>query len=155
MNRFLNMKNPDEASIHDVVDHIMYLADICGWTCVGIGSDFSGTPYVPIGLEDVSKFPDLIQLLMERGATDDQIRLLASENILRVWSNIEHVGRDIQRSGEKPVEDEYDGRGWHKGLRNSPWMLRGSREKAIQHGAAEKPYMFNVDQEGKHNPKSV
>ena len=150
--RFLNMKNPDEATIHDVVDHIMHIADVCGWDCVGIGSDFSGTPHVPIGLEDVSKFPDLIRLVMERGATDEQIRLLAGENILRVWTSIEMRGKEIQASGEKPVEEEYEGREWHKGLRNSPWMLRGSREKAVQNGAAEKPYMFNVDKEGRHNP---
>ncbi|KAJ4300696.1 hypothetical protein N0V90_002784 [Kalmusia sp. IMI 367209] len=152
VNRFLNMKNPDEATIHDVVEHILYIASICGWECIGLGSDFSGTPYVPIGLEDVSKFPDLVELLMERGATDNQIRLLAGENILRVWENIERRALEIQTSGEKPVEDEFEGRTWHKGLRNSPWMLRGSRDKAVQNGAAKNPYMFNVDQEGKHNP---
>lgn len=55
VNRFLNMKNPDAATIHDVVDHIMHLADVAGWEHVGIGSDFSGTPYTPSGLE-VSAF---------------------------------------------------------------------------------------------------
>ncbi|KAF6789406.1 microsomal dipeptidase [Colletotrichum sojae] len=152
VNRFLNMKNPDQATIHDVVDHIFHIAEVCGWECVGIGSDFSGTPFVPIGLEDVSKFPDLVELVMERGATDEQVRLLAGENILRVWENVERSARDIQASGEKPVEAEYDGREWHKGLKNSPWMLRGSRESASANGAADKPYMFNVDGEGKHNP---
>lgn len=152
VNRFLNMKNPDQATIHDVVDHILHIAKVCGWGCVGIGSDFSGTPYVPIGLEDVSKFPDLIELLMEKGATDDQIRLLAGENILRVWGNIEQRAKALQASGEKPVEAEYEGRLWHKGLKNSPWFLRQSREEALSSGAADKPYMFNVDDEGKHNP---
>ncbi|KAF6825411.1 microsomal dipeptidase [Colletotrichum plurivorum] len=151
VNRFLNMKNPDQATIHDVVDHIFHIAKVCGWECVGIGSDFSGTPFVPIGLEDVSKFPDLVELVMERGATDEQVRLLAGENILRVWENVERSARDIQAFGEKPVEAEYDGREWHKGLKNSPWMLRGSRESASANGAADKPYMFNVDGEGKHN----
>lgn len=152
VNRFLNMKNPDLATIHDVVDHIFYLAEVCGWECVGIGSDFSGTPYVPIGLEDVSKFPALIELLMQRGATDGQIRLLAGENILRVWGNIEKHAKEIQATGEKPVEAEYDGRNWPKGLKSSPWMLRQNRERAVVNGAADKPYMFNVDDEGKHNP---
>ncbi|KAI1773190.1 membrane dipeptidase-domain-containing protein [Hypoxylon cercidicola] len=152
VNRFLKMVDPDQATIHDVVDHIFHIAEVCGWECVGIGSDFSGTPYVPIGLEDVSKFPDLIQLLMERGATDEQIRLLAGENILRAWSQIEQRAHEIQATGEKPVEEEYEGRQWHKGLKDAPWMLRGSREKAIEAGAADKPYMFNVDGSGKHNP---
>lgn len=152
VNRFLNMKNPNEATIHDVVDHILYIAEVCGWECVGIGSDFSGTPHVPIGLEDVSKFPDLLELLMKRGATDEQIRLLAGENILRVWGNIEQRAREIQAMGEKPVEAEYDEREWHKGLKNSPWFLRQSREQAATNGAADKPYMFNVDKEGRHDP---
>ncbi|KAI1469073.1 membrane dipeptidase-domain-containing protein [Daldinia caldariorum] len=151
VNRFLKMKDPDEATIHDVVDHIFHIAEVCGWDCVGVGSDFSGTPYVPIGLEDVSKFPDLVQLLMERGATDEQVRLFAGENILRVWSRIEQRAREIQATGEKPVE-EYEGRQWHKGMKDSPWMLRGSRQKAIEAGAADEPYMFNVDKEGRHNP---
>ncbi|KAI1475906.1 membrane dipeptidase-domain-containing protein [Daldinia eschscholtzii] len=151
VNRFLKMKDPDEATIHDVVDHIFHIAKVCGWNCVGVGSDFSGTPYVPIGLEDVSKFPDLVQLLMERGATDEQVRLFAGENILRVWSNIEQRAREIQATGEKPVEEEYEGREWHKGMKDSPWMLRGSRQKAIEAGAADKPYMFNVDKKGRHN----
>lgn len=51
VNRFLNMKNPDQATIHDVVDHIMHIVEVAGWECVGVGSDFSGTPAVPIGLE--------------------------------------------------------------------------------------------------------
>lgn len=152
VNRFLKMKDPDSATIHDVVDHIMHIANVCGWECVGIGSDFSGTPYVPIGLEDVSKFPNLMELLMERGVTDDQIRLLAGENTLRVWADIERRASELQATGMKPIEEEYESRDWHKGLKDSPWMLRGSRERAINSGAAEKPYMFNVDNQGKHNP---
>ncbi|KAL7619622.1 hypothetical protein AAE478_010163 [Parahypoxylon ruwenzoriense] len=152
VNRFLKMKDPDQATIHDVVDHIFHIAEVCGWECIGVGSDFSGTPYVPIGLEDVSKFPDLVQLLMERGATDEQVRLFVGENILRVWSNIEQRARELQAAGEKPVEEEYEGRQWQKGMKDSPWMLRGSRQKAIDAGAADRPYMFNVDNKGKHNP---
>jgi membrane dipeptidase len=51
VNRFLNMKNPAAATIHDVADHILHLAEVAGWEHVGIGSDFSGTPHVPAGLE--------------------------------------------------------------------------------------------------------
>jgi membrane dipeptidase len=49
--RFLNMQHPEHASIHDVVDHIVYIANLIGWEHVGVGSDFSGTPGSPIGLE--------------------------------------------------------------------------------------------------------
>lgn len=152
VNRFLNMKNPSSATIHDVVDHIFYIAELIGWEHVGIGSDFSGTPHVPIGLEDVSKYPDLIALVMKRGATDEQVRLLAGDNILRVWTEVEQKAKEIQATGELPVEEEYEDKKWHKGLKDSPWMLRQSREDAQKSGAADQPYMFNVDEEGKHNP---
>lgn len=147
--RFVKAEDPDSATIHDVADHILHIAEVCGWECVGIGSDFSGTRYLPIGLEDVSKFPNLVEVLMERGVTDEQIRLLVGENILRVWGNIERRAREIQASGEKPVEAEYDDRFWHRGLVTSPWMLRGSRERRMADedagdvAAAGKPQVLN------------
>jgi membrane dipeptidase len=120
VNRFVKTEDPESATIHDVVDHIMHIAEVCGWECVGLGSDFSGTRYVPIGLEDVSKFPNLVELLMERGVLDEHIRLLVGENLLRVWGDIERKAWELQASGGKPVEDEYEERFWHQGLTYSP-----------------------------------
>lgn len=57
VNRFLNMKDPSASTIHDVVDHIWHLAEVAGWEHVGLGSDFSGTPFVPSGLEVGSYLP--------------------------------------------------------------------------------------------------
>jgi membrane dipeptidase len=54
--RFLNMQHPELASIHNVVDHILYIANLIGWEHVGVGSDFSGTPGAPIGLEVIPPF---------------------------------------------------------------------------------------------------
>ncbi|KAI2623628.1 membrane dipeptidase-domain-containing protein [Hypomontagnella submonticulosa] len=149
VNRFLNMKDPSAVTIHDVVDHIWHLAEVAGWEHVGIGSDFSGTPFTPSGLEDVSKYPDLIQLLMARGATDAQIRLLAGDNILRVWESIQRRAREIQAEGEKPVEEEWEGRKWHKGYRNSPYMYRETRERAVKEDWGQ-PDQFNVGKSGGH-----
>jgi membrane dipeptidase len=59
---FLNIKHPEEASIHDVVDHIMHIVEVAGWEHVGVGSDFSGTPAVPIGLE--ARFSSPIDLMI-------------------------------------------------------------------------------------------
>ncbi|KUJ11264.1 uncharacterized protein LY89DRAFT_710354 [Mollisia scopiformis] len=122
VNRFLNMKHPEEATIHDVVDHIMHIAEVAGWKHVGVGSDFSGTPAVPIGLEDVSKYPDLVALLMERGATDEQVRMFAGENLLRVWADIERdEGKRFKQQAIK---------GWATGFANSPFMFRSTRERS-------------------------
>lgn len=57
VNRFLNMKDPSAATIHDVVDHIWHLAEVAGWEHVGLGSDFSGTPFTPAGLEVRPPYP--------------------------------------------------------------------------------------------------
>ncbi|KAI0147948.1 membrane dipeptidase-domain-containing protein [Hypoxylon sp. NC0597] len=149
VNRFLDMTDPSAVTIHDVVDHIWHLAEVAGWEHVGIGSDFSGTPFTPSGLEDVSKYPDLIELLMARGATDEQIRLLAGDNILRVWESIERRAQEIQTEGEKPVEEEWEGRKWHKGYKNSPYMYRETRERAARENWGQ-PDQFNVDKFGKH-----
>ncbi|KAF2675773.1 hypothetical protein K458DRAFT_323692 [Lentithecium fluviatile CBS 122367] len=125
---FLNMANPGASTIHDVVDHILHIAHICGWECVGAGSDFSGGPHMPIGLEDVSKFPHLVQALMERGATDEQIRMFAGENILRVWEEVEQRAKEMQAGGMKPVEKEYEWRKWHLAERDDPCnILRKSQ----------------------------
>ena len=50
---------------------------------VGIGSDFDGIDYVPAGLEDVSKFPDLFAELIRRGWSDADLKKLAGQNLLR------------------------------------------------------------------------
>lgn len=48
---FLNKDHPEDATIHDVVDHIFYIAKLIGWEHVGLGSDFDGTVDVARGLE--------------------------------------------------------------------------------------------------------
>ena len=108
---------------------------------------------MPIGLEDVSKYPSLMEVLMQRGASDEEIRLLAGENILRVWGNIEKRAKAIQATGEKPVEDEYEGREWHKGYPTDPYMLRGGLEEALANGVRTEEDPFDLDSEGR--PKIV
>jgi membrane dipeptidase len=131
VNRFLRPDNPAAATIHDVVDHIWHVAELAGWEYVGVGGDFDGTPVTPRGLEDVSKYPRLVELLMERGATDEQIRLFAGKNILRVWKDVEEVARRIQARGTKPNEAYWDGRSWDRCDMNLPIMFRDSIGKRI------------------------
>ncbi|KAI3129358.1 transcriptional regulator family: Fungal Specific TF [Penicillium roqueforti] len=97
-NKFIRPDNPDKASLEDVVDHIFHAASIAGWDHVGIGSDFDGTPAVASGIEDVSAYPRLIEAVMRRGATDEQVRKLVGLNILRVWGQNEIVSAQIQKN---------------------------------------------------------
>ena len=67
---------------------------------MGIGSDFDGISSTPVGLEDVSTYPALFAELSRRGWTEEDLRLLAGENVLRVMGEAEAVARRLQR--ERP-----------------------------------------------------
>jgi len=66
---------------------------------------------VPLGLEDVSRFPWLIAELLRRGYADDDIRAIAGGNILRVMRGAEAAARRIQaeRPPSEATIDELDG----------------------------------------------
>lgn len=76
------------ASIDDVVRHIEYMAEKAGITCVGMGSDFDGISRVPVGLEDCSKFPNLIDRLLQRNWKEEHVRGVMGENFLRYWTGV-------------------------------------------------------------------
>ena len=77
---------PVLASVDDVADHIDHVAKLVGVDHVGFGSDFDGVgDSLPVGLEDSSKYPVLIQRLLERGYSEADIEKIASKNLLRVW----------------------------------------------------------------------
>ncbi|RPI63344.1 MAG: membrane dipeptidase, partial [Ignavibacteriales bacterium] len=59
---------------------------------VGLGSDFNGVGgLLPVGLEDVSKYPNLVYELLNRGYSDEDIKKVLGENLLRVWKQVEEV----------------------------------------------------------------
>ena len=72
------------ATLAQVADHIDHIRAVAGVDHVGIGSDFDGITEVPVGLEDVSKFPDLIAELLRRGWSEQDVRKVAGLNVLRV-----------------------------------------------------------------------
>lgn len=92
-----------DAVIQDVADHIDYIKNLIGVEHVGIGSDFDGIERVPVGLEDVSKFPALLQVLQDRGYTDDELKLIAGNNLIRVFSEVEAVSNTLQQT-MTPIE---------------------------------------------------
>jgi membrane dipeptidase len=85
------------ATIGDVADHIDHIRQIAGIDHVGLGGDLDGITYVVQGLEDVSKYPYLIAELLRRGYSDEDIRKIASRNILRVLRSAEQVSRTLTR----------------------------------------------------------
>ncbi len=44
-----------------------------------------------MGLEDVSKYPDLIEELINRGYSDQQLQGIMGQNLIRVFTKVEQV----------------------------------------------------------------
>jgi len=90
-----------KATLAQVADHVEYLRKVAGVDHVGIGSDFDGISSVPVGLQDVSKFPDLIAELLRRGWTEVDVKKVAGLNTLRVLREAERVAGEMQRQPKR------------------------------------------------------
>lgn len=91
------------ATLADVADHIDHVRQVAGIDHLGIGSDFDGISSEPIGLEDVSTYPDLFAELLRRGYSDDDVRKIIGLNLLRVMRAAEQVAERLQ--SERPSSD--------------------------------------------------
>jgi membrane dipeptidase len=91
-------ENPvGKATVEDVANHIDHIVKLIGVDYVGIGSDFNGVgDHLPIGLEDASKYPNLIYELLRRGYSEKNIRKIFGENLLRVWKKVEEVSEQLK-----------------------------------------------------------
>lgn len=78
------------STVEKVADHIDHVVELVGIDHVGLGSDFDGVgDTLPTGLKDVSMYPNLIHELLKRGYIDSDIRKICSENLMRVWKQVE------------------------------------------------------------------
>lgn len=78
------------ASVDDVIDHIDHVVALTGIDHVGIGSDYDGVgDTLPVGLKDVSTYPNLVEGLLIRGYSEEDIRKILGGNVLRVWEEVE------------------------------------------------------------------
>jgi membrane dipeptidase len=83
------------ATLEQLCDHIAYMVNRSSINHIAIGSDFYGG-LVPDGLEDVSKFPDLLAELVRRGWSDGAIAKIAGRNFLRVFRAVERKAKELQ-----------------------------------------------------------
>jgi membrane dipeptidase len=79
-----------------VVDHIDHIVKVAGIDHVGLGADYDGVTRLPVGLEDVSKYPDITLELVKRGYTKEQIHKILGGNILRALKQAEEVARKMK-----------------------------------------------------------
>ncbi|CAK9811784.1 Putative dipeptidase TRV_05564 [Anthophora quadrimaculata] len=93
------------ATIKDVIAHINHIRKVAGIDHVGIGAGFDGINFTPTGLEDVSRYPQLLATLLEDPTwTEDDIKKLAGLNLLRVFTKVEQVRDEWHRAAVLPVE---------------------------------------------------
>ena len=88
-------QNPfSSATVKDVANHIDHVKNLVGIDYVGLGSDFDGTGgLLPVDLNDVSKYPNLVYELLLRGYSDEEIEKILGGNLLRVWKQVEEIAR--------------------------------------------------------------
>lgn len=80
------------ASVNTVLDHIDHVVKLIGIDHVGIGSDYDGVgDSLPEGLKDVSTYPNLVQGLLDRGYSEQDIAKILGGNLLRVWRQVEEL----------------------------------------------------------------
>jgi membrane dipeptidase len=82
----------------EVADHIEHIRKTAGIDHVGIGGDFDGISVTIKGLEDVSTYPALFAELAHRGWSDEDLKKLAGENVLRVLGKAEQVAARLQKA---------------------------------------------------------
>jgi membrane dipeptidase len=85
-----------KATIAQVADHIDQVRKVAGVDHVGLGSDFDGNDKWPVGLEDVSGYPNLFAELVRRGWSDEDLAKLAGGNVLGALRRAEAVAARLK-----------------------------------------------------------
>ena len=84
------------ATLEQTLDHFDHVVELTSVDHVGIGSDYDGVgDSLPVGLKDVSSYPNLIDGLLGRGYSEEDVRKILGENLLRVWREVEDVARSL------------------------------------------------------------
>jgi membrane dipeptidase len=84
-----------------LLDHFDHAVKVAGVDHVGLGSDFDGADdQFPEGMEDISKIPNLVRDLMERGYSDEDIlKILGQHFACHARSRACSWGRRSARQG--------------------------------------------------------
>jgi membrane dipeptidase len=85
------------ATVAQVADHVEHAREVAGLEHIGIGADFDGSPDFPVGLEDVSCYPNLMGVLEARGWSRLELQRLGSTNLLEAMRGAERVAEQLRR----------------------------------------------------------
>ncbi|HEX3685890.1 MAG TPA: dipeptidase [Bryobacteraceae bacterium] len=90
--------SPVRATLADVVAHIDHVRQVAGIDAIGLGTDFDGISCAPLGLDDVSMFPNLTRALLEKGYSPADIKKIYGGNTLRLMRQVEKVAAQMQHA---------------------------------------------------------
>lgn len=82
------LSSSSSVNIDTVIKHIDYLKQRVGINHIALGSDFDGIEQTVLGLEDVSKLPQLTAALLRKNYSISDVRKILGENYLRVFKKI-------------------------------------------------------------------
>ncbi len=86
---FLSENHGDQSlsKIDDIVKHILYIKNLAGIDCIGLGSDFDGIPPY-LELQNASYLPKLEKALYAAGLSQEEVEKIFYKNVLRVYQNV-------------------------------------------------------------------
>jgi len=90
-------------TVKDVADHIDHIRARIGIDHIGLGSDFDGGSVGIVGLEDTAAYPNLFIELARRGYTKDDLKKIASGNIMRALKAAE--SNSAAHKADLPIEN--------------------------------------------------
>jgi membrane dipeptidase len=85
---------PPFESLINQIDHV---AKVAGIDHVGLGSDFDGITSLPQGIDSVADMPKITEALVARGYSEQDIRKILGENLLRAFRDVERVSREMNK----------------------------------------------------------
>lgn len=81
-----------------LIDQIDHIAKVAGVDHVGLGSDFDGVSgQTPEGIDSAADLPKITQGLLDRGYSAQDIHKILGGNVLRVFSEVERVSREMRK----------------------------------------------------------
>lgn len=84
------------ATLDETLDHFDHIVELTSVEHVGIGSDYDGVgDSLPVGLKDVSTYPNLVEGLLRRGYSEEEVGKILGGNLLRVWREVEAVAASM------------------------------------------------------------
>jgi len=99
----LAAKDPvPQGSLEALLDHFDHALRVAGEDHVGLGSDFDGVVSFPAGLDEVSLLPNLTKGLLARGWSEDVVRKVLGENLLRTMREVELVALRLSSEAAAP-----------------------------------------------------